>query len=394
MKTLGAGYAGALAEDVGLFGSGAEAQSAKKAALPGLTLDQQAAYDAAQKKAASGDFGSSAERRQTEALLAEMRALSNEFVRDQNKGKQTALNEAERKKQEEYDRAVGTAEAARDKELARDRRFSDTEVGKVWDKTGGLAPVLAGTVTGALSRSATGGGSAMYNYGLPAGLGALAGVGAANVPLAYNALFTEPDNPQKRAMEAYARELPPTHPRRAEFEELARTLADANPVRSAAAAEFYDPHKLAERAIMGGTEGLLGGMLGADVPRTLGRAGSSIAGAPGRLWGALEPRQGLPEPTQVPGVGIATGTGAGAPKPTAPGLSAPTAPSQELVRTLAAGQLPSPSTPSSSDLVRALASPANVNLPKSAEVKRGKDKLGRPFAKDPDDGRFTSDPEK
>jgi hypothetical protein len=58
--------------------------------------------------------------------------------------------------------------------------------------------VLAGTVTGALSRSATGGGSAMHNYALPAGLGALAGVGAANVPLAYNTLFTEPDNPQKR----------------------------------------------------------------------------------------------------------------------------------------------------------------------------------------------------
>jgi hypothetical protein len=41
-----------------------------------------------------------------------------------------------------------------------------------------------------------------------------------------------------------------------------------------------------------------------------------------------------------------------------------------------------------------LANPANRNVPKSAEVKRGKDKLGRPFAKDPDDGRFTSDPDK
>jgi hypothetical protein len=30
----------------------------------------------------------------------------------------------------------------------------------------------------------------------------------------------------------------------------------------------------------------------------------------------------------------------------------------------------------------------------SDEVKRGKNRLGRPFAKDPDDGRFTPDPDK
>jgi hypothetical protein len=236
----------------------------------------------------------------------------------------------------------------------------------------------------------------MYNYGLPAGLGALAGVGAANVPLAYNALFTEPDNPQKRAMEAYARELPPTHPRRAEFEELARTLADANPVRSAAAAEFYDPHKLVERAVMGGTEGLLGGMLGADVPRTFSRGANAIS----QRW--LGRPQGVGSPTTTIAADSAPEAGSLSPMPNAGAASAaevlpPTRVDQSgrLARTLAQGQLPAPLTaPNSDDLLRTLANPANRNVPKAAEVKRGKDKFGRPFAKDPDDGRFTSDPEK
>ena len=40
--------------------------------------------------------------------------------------------------------------------------------------------------------------------------------------------------------EAYARELPPSHPRRQEFADYARSLPEANPVRAAASEEFYD----------------------------------------------------------------------------------------------------------------------------------------------------------
>jgi hypothetical protein len=203
LKALGLGYAGALANDVvGPNIPPAHGKTrrggAPKVVLPGLSQEQQSFYDAAEKRLRDDDFSSPADKRQVQQQLQELRQLSNDFVRN-NADSQRRLEEgAKAKAQEEYDRQVSAAEAARDKELARDRRFSDTEVGKLWDKTGGLAPVLAGTVTGALSRSATGGGSAMHNYALPAGLGALAGVGAANVPLAYNTLFTEPDNPQKR----------------------------------------------------------------------------------------------------------------------------------------------------------------------------------------------------
>ena len=120
----------------------------------------------------------------------------------------TGLDDAENAvgaaKQREYDQQVRTAEAARDRELSRDRRFSDTATGKLFEATGGFAPMAFGAATGALSRVATGGGK-MGDYVLPAGLGTLAGAGSANVPLAYNTLYTEPDNPMKRAFEALLR---------------------------------------------------------------------------------------------------------------------------------------------------------------------------------------------
>jgi hypothetical protein len=89
------------------------------------------------------------------------------------------------------------------------------------------------------------------------------------------------------------------------------------------------------------------------------------------------------------------------PKPTADAASsAGSSPAtgqgrDDLARVLAQGQLPSTAVAANSDdLLRALKNPANRNVPKSAEVKRGKDRLGRQFAKDPDDGRFTSDPDR
>ena len=311
LKVLGGGYAGALASDLGAFGTPATAQATKKtASLPGLAPEQQAAYDAAQKKLQSG-FANGADRRQTEALLGELRAVSNEFVRSQNAGRQGVETQAATSRQQEYDRAVSKAEMARDHELARDRRFSDTEVGKIWDKTGGLAPLAAGALTGAMSRTATGGGNPLlYNYALPAGLGTMAGASAANVPLAYNALFTEPDNPQKRAYEAYARELPPAHPRRGEFEAYAQGLPEANPVRTSAAKEFYDPVKLAERLGMGGAEGFLGGMIGGDIPRAMGRAATATGDAVGRMRNALDrpPQAQAPTPQLPYGTPLEAGT--------------------------------------------------------------------------------------
>ena len=298
------------------------------------------------------------------------------------------------------------AEELRDKEFERDRRFSDTVTGQLYDKTGRIAPGLIAALTGGLSRAATGGGSGpitsgMYNYGFPAALGIGAGVAGANLPLAYNAVYTEPDNPRKRGYEAYAENLPPDHPRKAEFETYARGLPTANPVREAASSELYDPQKFKERAILGAVEGVTGGLLGADAARAVSRGGGAISNVAGRVqsWGRRDP-QSIGPTSEMQSSGIPSGAGASSPKPTAGatssgGNSQATVPSEELVRTLAQGQLPSSAVAANSDdLLRALQNPANRNLPKSAEVKRGKDKLGRPFAKDPDDGRFTSDPDK
>jgi hypothetical protein len=122
-----------------------------------------------------------------------------------------------------------------------------------------------GAATGALSRLATGGRSNLaYNYALPGAAGSAAGLTAANLPLMYNSVFTESVNPEKAAYLAYARELPDGHPRKRAALEYAASLPDENPVRVNAAREFYDPVKL-------GVEGLLGGLLGADVVRIAGR---------------------------------------------------------------------------------------------------------------------------
>lgn len=206
-----------------------------------------------------------------------------------------------------YQQAVERAEQARNAELARDRRFSDTRVGHFFDAAGGMAPGLLGGIVGLISRAATGarGRPGLYNYGLPVTLGTAAGVTAANLPLVYNSLYTEPDNPQRRAYEAYARELPEGYPGRERWASYAASLPTANPVRQEAVAQLYDPKQLAERSILGAVEGALGGPTGAELWRI-----------PGRLWGKLRgmppsPRGPAPttpltpsEPPLLPGGGL------------------------------------------------------------------------------------------
>jgi hypothetical protein len=196
--------------------------------------------------------------------------------------------EAQRKDRAEYDRAVATAEAAAAKEMARDRRFSDTAVGQVYDKTGGLAPAIAGFAGAKLSRLATGPGETLpgqvfKDYALPLTTGTISGGITANLPLAYNALATEPDNPKRRMYEALAENLPAAHPRRQEAVDRLqdfKSLPEANPIRSAASAEFYDPQKMQERLIMGGVEGFGGGLFGTDLVRAIGRGATAL----GNRW--------------------------------------------------------------------------------------------------------------
>lgn len=309
------GILGGLAAAYGLaglsdFGVLPEVTSAQANSMPGLTPDQQKAYEAGQRRLQAGRFGSAAERRQIEEEMRGLRQISTEFISGRN-----------RASQDEYNRAVTKAETARDAELARNRRFSDTATGKVWDATGGAAPVFAGALAGAVGRVASGGGSAIKNYLFPMGEGALAGITAANIPLAYNAFMTEPDNPEKRAYEAYARELPPEHPRKQEFANYAQGLDRENPVRAQANKELFDRDQIIKRVLFGGLEGAGGALIGAGAVRAPGAIAEGIAGLPARLRNAQTasatgamPSQQLPvaspvAPPQVPPVGPQTAVG-------------------------------------------------------------------------------------
>jgi hypothetical protein len=223
--------------------------------------------------------------------------------------KQRGANDAElaalAEKQAEYQRQVKMAEAARDNELSRDRRFSDTGVGKVFQAMGGLAPVAAGLLGGGLSRLATGPGKGLTgqvvkDYALPALTGTAAGFTAANAPLAYDAFYTDPDNPQKAAYQAYSRELPQGHPRKQEFGEFAKGLPDKNPVREQAGKEFYDD--FGKRLGMSAIEGGGGALLGSDSVRSVAKAllGRGRSAAPAMEAGPMAAPRALAPPHEGP----------------------------------------------------------------------------------------------
>ena len=181
-----------------------------------------------------------------------------------------ALAQRDAAKQGIYDQQVLNANSARDIELGRDRRFSDTEVGKVYDKLGGYAPLVAGFLPGVVSRLAYGPAKTLGNALIRDAEGATFGIGANNVPLVYNSFSTEVDNPEQRAYEAYAYGLPDGHPDKIKAQQMADRLPKLNPIREQAQEELYDPYKFAERAGMGAFEGWGGNRLGQMVPSGLG----------------------------------------------------------------------------------------------------------------------------
>lgn len=288
---LAAAYGIAGAKDIGLFGGDAEAQRGKpKQALPdppeGLPPAMAKRWQELTARQQRERWLPAAERKELEGINSAVTGAMGAAATAK------ATGEAE-----EYSRSVKRAESARDFELSRARRFSDTNIGKVWDMTGGAAPLVGGAVAGALGRAATGGGSALKNYLMPAGEGAVAGITAANIPLGYNAFFTEPDNPERRAYEAYSRELPAGHPRKQESADYAAGLPSRNPVRDEANKEFFDPSQAAKRVIFGAIEGAGGGVMGANAVRVPGAIAEGLAGLPGRLRGAYQKAQ--PSPVEV-----------------------------------------------------------------------------------------------
>lgn len=263
------------ARDAGMFGGSAEAA--------GLSPEDKVRAAAVRKQLAAGKFANGAERRALEREDAKFSEIEKAAAIAGNTKEIEADAEKKKADQAEYSRAVTGAERARDTELARNRRFSDTEVGKVWDKAGGWGPFVVGAGMGGLTRLAGGGGSVVKDHILPILSGTVGGAASTNIPLAYNAFNTEPDNPEKRAYEAYARELPQGHPRKQEYADYARGLPEANPVRKAAAGELYDWDKAKERMVFGGLEGLGGGLAGAEGPTAIRNIVNTLAGTPGMV---------------------------------------------------------------------------------------------------------------
>lgn len=295
-KALLAGYGASAAKQAGVLDMGAEAA--------GLTDEQKKQRDQLKARVAKQNWSSGAERRMVEDELKGLNDIErlDQIERgkaDSARATAEALARVEAEKTakvakiSEDERAVKTAEAARSAELAKDVSFADTPVGQMWNKTGALTPFLAAAGLGGLSRAASGGGNAWKNYALPIGVGAATGAAATNIPLASDAFFTPTENPQRRAYEAYSRELPPDHPRKQEWQDYARGLPQENPTRTAASKELYDGKKLAERMLFGLLEGGGGGLAGGELVRLPGRLASkakeaaiSAADVPGEVAAA------------------------------------------------------------------------------------------------------------
>lgn len=263
---LAGGYGAAAAKDAGMFDSSANAQTVRQS---------NAAANAEVKKLQAQTEAT----RQAAAIEAQRRASG------------LAADKQERE-QEEYNRAVGKAETLRNDELARDRRFSETAVGKVYDKTGGAAAFMAPFAVGVAQRAAQGpGGGLLSKYAAPFVEGAAAAYGVNSLPLYYDAYATEASNPTKQAYGVYGRELPAGHPRKEEALRYAGPedkggLPDANPVRTVAQRELNDG--LWKRLGMSAIEGTMAplGYTAANIPRRMaskvGEMVEGVSALPGR----------------------------------------------------------------------------------------------------------------
>jgi len=270
---LGAGYGAAVSKDLGMFDGSANAQTVRQS---------NAAANAAKANA--------------DAKIRELKAKTDAERQAAEIEARRAANALEAEKaastKAEFDRGLLRAEDAKAREFARDKRFSDTETAKMYEKTGGFTPFIGGMIGGGLYRAIKGvPKTTLQEWGAPAIAGLGFGEAAAHVPVWYNANQTEADNPYMRGWEAYAREAPPGPQRDYALAEAARLKKEqpTNPVHDAAQEEFYNPAKFAERSFAGLLQGGLGGKAGAlvaGVPRAVASAvGKAVEGAatlPGR----------------------------------------------------------------------------------------------------------------
>lgn len=298
MGALGGGYGIAAMKDLGVFGSDAEAQTRAQSRERAKAADAEAR--AAREKAA-GD------RLTIDAQSKANKDASDTRIREEEAARLRRRQEAE---SSEYDRAVMEAEDARAQALKRDRRFSDTAVGKVYEKTGGVEGLMAPIAAGMVHRAGVGPKAGVFNsYVAPYLEGSVAAYGANTLPLYYDAYRTESYNPRKEAYDEYSLRLPPGHPRKTEMATYAKGLPDKNPVQAEAQRELSDG--FLKRLMMSGAEGF-GAILGtkaANVPRrmgeTIGNVVEDVAAIPGRAAKGWATSQQAADEAVIRGLGAA-----------------------------------------------------------------------------------------
>lgn len=283
VKIAAGGYGLAAARDL----SGGLLSDAQ-AADDGLTSAQAKRLKQLQEMIGKGKWSSGAERRAIEDEAKGLRDIQAQFAAQNNAAAIGAKAKEKEQQQAEYDRAVQGAERMRDDIRATNRSFKDSEVGKIYEKTGGLTPAIAGLAGGMIGRMAHGGGASVKALGLPALEGTGAAFATMNAPLFYDAFSTPALNPERQALETYARELPPEHPRKQEFQTYAGQLPQLNPIRESARDELFSPtgnlRRLGASALEGGIAGITGGNM---VPAAR-KALEGVGEIPGAIAGGYQ----------------------------------------------------------------------------------------------------------
>lgn len=342
LKSAGAGYGAAAAKDAGLFDAFAGPANAAKG-------DKDAARAANAKAAASKAEGQAAvEKAKAEAAIlkakTEAERLAAETRLKEEEAKARLAREAADKA--EYDRAVKTAETRRDEIRATDKSFKDSNVGQVYEKTGGLAPMLAGTVGGMVHRLASGAPKgAIDKYLMPAVEGSALTFAGLNAPLVYDALSTPVKNPQREALEVYSRELPQGHPNAAKAASDAQGMSEINPVSNRAWSELTDPMGQVRRAGTAIAEGAPAGLFGRNMPEAGAAAVRGVGMMPGLLAEGYQVGMGRAAAAKAarnPASASSGGTGASGAGPGQAGIP-PNAPAGPLANTQ--GNYPKPGTP-------------------------------------------------
>lgn len=303
LKMLGLGYGVAGARDVGLLPiSDATAQDVglspedqkriaflrkrgnrlspgQETELASLLRRQEAFFDAQNR--AKFQAGVDAAR-----IEAETRAAAKKLESDERAAQQAA-------ERERFKRAEDAAYRARDEGLTKNRSFKDSEVGKLYEATGGYAPMLAGMAGGMLHKIASdyarrGAASAVDEsllkaYGVPALEGTGLTFAAINAPLVYDSFSTPRINPVKEAYRTGALELPEGHEKKAAWAAHAAGMPELNPVQTEAWKELTSPVGLARRLGTAVVEGAPAGIVGKYIPP----ASQAVAGGALRAVGSI-----------------------------------------------------------------------------------------------------------